>query len=129
MKSVYNVFSRLGLAAEKWLITLRLDSSIDEIIEDETMQELVKSQTMSSLEIAQLVSIRHDSVKRSIERLMKSEIIQHSPAVDVKNNQGQTIKTYSIGKRDSYVLVAQLSPEFTGKLVDDKAKLAKVNGT
>ena len=31
---------------------------------------------------------------------------------------GQTYKEYMIGKRDSYVIVAQLSPVFTARLVD-----------
>ena len=36
------------------------------------------------------------------------------------NNLGFTIqvKIFHVGKRDSYVVVAQLSPEFTDRLVD-----------
>lgn len=30
----------------------------------------------------------------------------------------KTIAVYLVGKRDSYVIVARLSPEFTGRLVD-----------
>lgn len=75
-------------------------------------------QTMSSREIADLVESRHDHVKTSIERLYKSGVIQRPPMRDVKNDKGQTVSIYEINKRDSYVVVAQLSPEFTGKLVD-----------
>ena len=84
------------------------------------MQELMNSATvtMTSQEIADLVESRHDNVKRTIERLSESSVIQLPPTEDVKNNQGQTIKIYHLGKRDSYVVVAQLSPEFTGRLVD-----------
>jgi phage antirepressor YoqD-like protein len=49
---------------------------------------------------------------------MESNTIQPTPLVEVKNEQGQTVSEYQIGKRDSYVVVAQLSPEFTARLVD-----------
>lgn len=78
--------------------------------------------TMTSLEIAELVESRHDAVKRTIERLAKKEVVQLPPTVEVKNHLGQTVSVYSFsgeqGKRDSYVVVAQLSPEFTARLVD-----------
>lgn len=74
--------------------------------------------TMSSREVADLVESRHDDVKRSIERLALKEIIQQPPMAEVKNSQGQTVSVYLLNKRDSYVVVAQLSPQFTAKLVD-----------
>lgn len=93
--------------------------------------QLIQSQqlTMSSREIADLLSVRHDSVKRTIERLAKPKVddegvpvqppaIQLPPLVEVKNHLSQTVLEYLVCKRDSYVVVAQLSPEFTAKLVD-----------
>lgn len=74
--------------------------------------------TMTSREIADLVESRHDSVRRTIERLAESGVIQLPPLVEVKNAQGQSVIEYRIGKRDSYVIVAQLSPAFTARLVD-----------
>jgi phage regulator Rha-like protein len=74
--------------------------------------------TMSSREVADLVESRHDDVKRSIERLALKEVIQQPPMAEVKNSQGQTVSVYLLNKRDSYVVVAQLSPAFTAKLVD-----------
>ena len=75
--------------------------------------------TMTSIEIADLVNSRHDSVKRTIERLVSSFSISKPPLVDgEKSANGTTVKHYLIGKRDSYVIVAQLSPEFTAALVD-----------
>jgi len=76
------------------------------------------SRTMSSIEISELVGSRHDSVKRTIERLAERGAIQLPPLVEVKNHQQQTIEQYQICKRDSFVVVAQLSPEFTARLVD-----------
>jgi len=78
--------------------------------------------TMSSAEIAELVGSRHDSVKRSIENLAGKGVIQLPQPVEVKNHLGQTVTEYVFsgerGKRDSIVVVAQLSPQFTAALVD-----------
>lgn len=74
--------------------------------------------TMSSQEIADLVESRHDKVKQSIERLAVRLVIQLPPMGEVKNHQGQTVSVYQLCKRDSYIVVAQLSPEFTARLVD-----------
>jgi len=75
-------------------------------------------QTMSSLEIAELVESRHDSVKRTIDRLVSNGVIELPPMVEVKNHIGQTVSIYKVNERSSYIVVAQLSPEFTAKLVD-----------
>lgn len=82
--------------------------------------------TMSSREIAELVGSRHDDVKRSIERLAQRGVIVHPPMADEhgEDSLGRTRITsvYEFsgeqGKRDSIVVVAQLSPEFTALLVD-----------
>ncbi|WP_392562522.1 phage antirepressor KilAC domain-containing protein [Orbus sturtevantii] len=74
--------------------------------------------TMSSREIAELVESRHDSVKRTIERLIDKGVIQLTPLVEVTNHLGQTVLEYRLIKRDSYIVVAQLCPEFTARLVD-----------
>lgn len=83
--------------------------------------------TMTSQEIAELVGARHDNVKTSIERLAGRKVIQLPPLQEVKNHLGQTVEQYLFfgdkGKRDSLVVVAQLSPEFTGALVDRWQKL------
>ncbi|WP_395599569.1 Rha family transcriptional regulator [Pseudomonas sp. A1437] len=74
--------------------------------------------TMSSQEIADLVGSRHDKVKQSIERLAERGIIQLPPMGEVKNHLGQSVSVYQVCKRDSFIVVAQLSPEFTAALVD-----------
>lgn len=75
------------------------------------------AQTMSSREIADLVESRHDNVKIAIERLAARGAIA-SPAMQEKSTAGRPVVEYLVGKRDSYVIVAQLSPEFTARLVD-----------
>ena len=81
---------------------------------------------MSSQEIADLVGKRHDNVKRTIEALVEQRVIARPQIEDVQevggNNRTYTTEVYVFtgekGKRDSLVVVAQLSPEFTGALVD-----------
>ena len=78
--------------------------------------------TMSSREIAELVDSRHDSVKRTIERLVVQGVIESPPLVDFKNINNVAGQEYVFsgeqGKRNSIIVVAQLSPEFTARLVD-----------
>ena len=74
--------------------------------------------TMSSQEIADLVGSRHDNVRKTIERLVDREVIQQPALQEVKNHLGQGVATYMVCKRDSFVVVAQLCPEFTAALVD-----------
>ncbi|RRV60346.1 Rha family transcriptional regulator [Pseudomonas sp. p99-361] len=74
---------------------------------------------MSSRDIADLVGSRHDKVKQSIERLVERGVIAKPPMGDgPKSANGVVIREYLVCKRDSFVVVAQLSPEFTAALVD-----------
>lgn len=86
----------------------------------------LQTQTMTSLEIAELVEKRHDNVKRTIETLVKNGVIRLPQIEDFEkiNNLGLPSKVgvYVFegeqGKRDSIIVVAQLCPEFTARLVD-----------
>ncbi|EKK4082397.1 phage antirepressor KilAC domain-containing protein [Cronobacter dublinensis] len=76
---------------------------------------------MTSIEIAELVEKRHDNVKRTIESLIERGTIA-SPQIEEKPTAGRPVSVYVFegeqGKRDSIIVVAQLSPEFTARLVD-----------
>lgn len=78
--------------------------------------------TMTSKQIAELLETRHDSVKRTVERLAERGTIVRPPMVDEQIEdvigRPRVEWVYHIGKRDSFVVVAQLSPEFTARLVD-----------
>ncbi|QGT80412.1 Rha family transcriptional regulator [Pseudomonas coronafaciens] len=75
--------------------------------------------TMSSQEIADLVGSRHDKVKQSIERLVERGTISQPPMGDgPRSANGVVVQEYHVCKRDSFIVVAQLSPEFTAALVD-----------
>lgn len=78
--------------------------------------------TMTSEQIADLVGSRHTDVKRSIDRLVDRDVI-HLPPSAVKEIGGgrpgsMYVFTGEQGKRDSIIVVAQISPEFTARLVD-----------
>jgi len=83
---------------------------------DLTLQVNTQSLMMSSREIAQVVESRHDSVKRTMETLVAKGLIAFTQTVE--KTSGRPASIFWVGKRDSYVVVAQLSPEFTARLVD-----------
>jgi len=72
--------------------------------------------TMSSKEIAAVVESRHDSVKRTMMTLQDKGLITFTHTVE--KGDGRPAAVLHVNKRDSYVVVAQLSPEFTAVLVD-----------
>ena len=94
------------------------------------MSSLVKfaapTGTMSSLEIAELVERRHDNVKRTIETLAASGVISFPQIEETSftgvDGRGQTATVFVFsgekGRRDSIIVVAQLCPEFTARIVD-----------
>jgi len=73
-----------------------------------------------------MVGKRHDNVKRTIEMLLNQSVIARPQFEGVQetggNNRSYTTTAYRFvgeqGKRDSIILVAQLSPQFTARLVD-----------
>lgn len=75
--------------------------------------------TMSSREIAGLTGKRHDNVMavcRSLHAAGVCPEIQETPYHHAQN--GQTYLECLLTKRDSLVLIARLSPEFTARVVD-----------
>lgn len=96
----------------------------------------MSAMSMTSQEIADLVESRHDSVKRTIERLANQGIIVQPPLVDEPGTDAmgrpRTTQVYVFtgeqGKRDSIIVVAQLSPEFTARLVDRWQELEAKQG-
>ena len=85
------------------------------------MLSIINKETMSHKEIATLVKSRPDKVKQSIERLAKNGVITFTPMGE-KSSGGRPSTVYHVNERDSYIVVAQLSPEFTAFLVDEWQK-------
>ncbi|MCF5551912.1 phage antirepressor protein [Pseudomonas syringae] len=94
----------------------------------------IVARTMSSREIADLVGSRHDKVKQSIERLAARNdstgkpVIALPPMGEYLDSLGRRASEYLVCKRDSFVVVAQLSPEFTAALVDRWQELEQSQG-
>ncbi|WP_257282094.1 Rha family transcriptional regulator [Endozoicomonas sp. ISHI1] len=73
---------------------------------------------MSHIEIAKLAGKRPDTVKKSMERLQDKGLISFTPMTESCLKTNRAINAYHVNQRDSYVVMAQVSPEFTAKLVD-----------
>lgn len=82
---------------------------------------------MSSREVADLVGSNHSDVKRSAERLSDAGILTQPLAESDFEHRGNTYTEYLFNKRDSLVLVARLSPEFTAAVVDRWQTLEKAS--
>ena len=73
--------------------------------------------TMSSKEIAELTEKQHGNVRRTIDTLAEKSLITFQ-IENKSEGRGRPEVIYHVNQRDSYVVVAQLSPEFTARLVD-----------
>lgn len=80
------------------------------------------TQSMNSLQISEIVSARHDNVKRTVDRLVDQGVISQPPMEDgIKSANGVAPQLYVFsgeqGKLDSITVVAQLCPHFTAMIV------------
>ena len=86
------------------------------------LPDWLQSSSMSSREIADVVKSRHDKVRQSIKRLAERGTIDVPPLgkdqIEASHGRKHTIQVYHVNKRDRYVVVAQLCPEFIARLVD-----------
>lgn len=75
--------------------------------------------TMSSREIAELTEKPHDNVLKLIRSLIDGGIVNSTTPQEYTHPQNkQTYIEYLCSKRDSLIIVARLSPEFTAHIVD-----------
>ncbi|WP_299933694.1 Rha family transcriptional regulator [uncultured Pelagimonas sp.] len=78
--------------------------------------------TMSSKEIADLLELRHDNVKRTIKTLADKGVFDlpqtEEHQIETGHGRKHTIQVYLCDKRTSMIVVAQLSPEATARIVD-----------
>ena len=87
---------------------------------------------MTSLDIEAVTGSRHDVVKRTIKTLARRGVIELPPSVGIKTATKPAevfIFSGDKAKRDSLIVVAQLSPEFTADIVDRWIFLEKQNKT
>ncbi|MEG0603758.1 MAG: Rha family transcriptional regulator [Acinetobacter sp.] len=74
--------------------------------------------TMSSRDIAELTGKEHKNVCRVIRDLISDGILDAQLEPLKFEYRGQWFDYYELSKRDSFVVVARLSPEFTAHIVD-----------
>lgn len=77
---------------------------------------------MTCKQISELTGIRHDSVKRTIDSLLSSGIIESPQTVVIKTRtKPRTDYVFygAQGERDSVIVIAQVSPQATAMLVDE----------
>lgn len=91
------------------------------------MLQLASQATMSSNEMSSLTSIRHDSVMRTIKSLLDSNILTATNCGSYIAGNGQEQPCYNSDKRDSLIIVARLSPEFTAAVIDRWQELENNN--
>ena len=83
-----------------------------------TMLAQNQSLTMSTREIASLLNKNHTDIKRSAVRLFERGLLTQPLAESTFEHNGNYYLEFNLNKRDSLVLVAQNSPEFTAAIVD-----------
>lgn len=73
--------------------------------------------TMSSREIAEITYKEHKNVLRVIRDLIKQNLVAQIEPLKFEY-RNQWFDYYELNKRDTFVVVARLSPEFTAAVVD-----------
>lgn len=88
---------------------------------------IASSKTMSSREIAELTGKEHKNVLRVIRDLLIGHVLTAQIEPLKSEYRGREFEYYELNKRDSLVLVARLSPEFTAAVVDRWQELESNN--
>lgn len=80
-------------------------------------KENTSTLTMSSREIAELTHKEHKNVLRVIRDLIEQNLVAQIEPLKFEY-RNQWFDYYELNKRDTFVVVARLSPEFTAAVVD-----------
>lgn len=80
-------------------------------------QKNASTLTMSSREIAELTQKEHKNVLRVIRDLIEQNLVAQNEPLKFEY-RNQWFDYYELNKRDTFVVVARLSPEFTAAVVD-----------
>lgn len=88
---------------------------------------VIPQQTMSSREIAALTNKQHRNVTVVIEDLISAQILTAEIQRSNFEHRGNTYRQFLLNKRDSLVVVARLSPEFTAAVIDRWQELENQN--
>ena len=77
-------------------------------------------ETMTSLELARVTGVRHDSMKRGIERLAKGGKITLPPLCEVSNEGSgpKKISVFLLNKHESVMAAATIDPAIIYRIID-----------
>lgn len=115
------------------LTATKKEWQIDKTASMSLVVDNTKPLTMSTLQIAQMMDRvdRHRDIKRTVDRLVSSGVIVHTPTareqLEDKFGRSREIEVYLLDERSSYIVVAQISPEFTAFIVDEWKRLKEEN--
>ncbi|ENW9101909.1 hypothetical protein ACFMEL_000690 [Escherichia coli] len=115
------------------LTATKKEWQIDKTASMSLVVDNTKPLTMSTLQIAQMMNRvdRHRDIKRTVDRLVASGVIVHTPTareqLEDKFGRSREIEVYLLDERSSYIVVAQISPEFTAFIVDEWKRLKEEN--
>ncbi len=97
-------------------------------MKDFNILNLTDEKRMSSREIAKLCNKPHDNLLKLIRSLISEGILKNTTPREYKHEQNRQVYTeYYSNKRDSLIIVARLSPEFTAKVIDRWQELEQQN--
>lgn len=83
------------------------------------MLQIINQTTMSSREISELTKKEHRNIVPVIEQLIDGGVLKNSiPNYYIHPQNKQQYLEYFADKRDSLIIVARLSPEFTAAVID-----------
>lgn len=91
-----------------------------------TVQDNNTELTMTHLQFANITGKRNDSVIRTMKTISEQGVISLTQSVEryIRGDGKEDTRTlYAVNERDSYIVMAQLSPKFTAALVDEWKKL------
>lgn len=74
--------------------------------------------TISSREIAKLMGVAHNEVKRMVKSLETAQRLSQPVTVSLYEREGEMRQEFLLNKRDSLLAVARISPGYTAEMLD-----------
>lgn len=83
-----------------------------------TLQAQDHAVTMSSREIAKLMGVAHNEVKRMVKSLETAQRLSSPVTGHLYEREGEMQEEFLLNKRDSLLTVARISPAYTADMLD-----------
>lgn len=88
------------------------------IISLDTLPAQDRAVTMSSREIAKLMGVTHNEVKRMVKSLETAQRLSSPVTGHLYEREGEMREEFLLNKRDSLLTVARISPAYTAEMLD-----------